>query len=173
LVVRGLFVGRFQPLHWGHIEVIRWALKRVDELIIVIGSAQYSHTLRNPFTAGERVEMVRLGLRDAGVDIDRTYIIPLPDIEMNHVWPRYVELMVPRFNVVIARNPLVVRLFLEYGYEVLEPPAFSRAEYSATHIRELMLRGDSSWRKLVPPSVAKFIEEIGGVERLRMIASSD
>ncbi|ABM81381.1 nicotinamide-nucleotide adenylyltransferase [Hyperthermus butylicus] len=173
MVYRGLFVGRFQPLHWGHIEVIRWALERVDELIIAIGSAQESHTVKNPFTAGERIEMVRLGLRDAGISADKVYIVPILDIEMNHVWPRYVELMVPRFSVVVARNPLVVRLFEEYGYKVLEPPAFSRSEYSATHIRELMLRGDNSWRNLVPPSVARFIDEIKGVDRLRAIASHD
>ena len=166
-------MGRFQPVHWGHVEVIRWSLERLDELVIVIGSAQFSHTLKNPFTAGERVEMVRLALRDAGIDSGRVYIIPIPDIEMNHVWPRYVELMVPRFSVVVSRNPLVVRLFEEYGYRVLQPPAFSRAEYSATHIRELMLRGDESWRRLVPPSVARFIDEIRGVERLRIIAQHD
>ncbi|RLG88911.1 MAG: nicotinamide-nucleotide adenylyltransferase, partial [Thermoprotei archaeon] len=25
-VIRGVYPGRFQPIHWGHIEVIKWAL---------------------------------------------------------------------------------------------------------------------------------------------------
>ncbi|KSW11683.1 nicotinamide-nucleotide adenylyltransferase [Pyrodictium occultum] len=170
---RGLFVGRFQPPHWGHIEVIKWCLDRVDELVVVVGSAQESHTLRNPFTAGERIEMLRLGLRDAGVDASRIMIIPVPDIAMNHVWPRYLELLLPRFHVVFTRNPLVERLFTEYGYPVEAPPAFSRREYSATRIRELMLMGDESWRMLVPPSVARFIDEVKGVERLTTISRRD
>ncbi|MBP1357507.1 MAG: adenylyltransferase/cytidyltransferase family protein, partial [Sulfolobus sp.] len=41
---RGLYPGRFQPFHLGHLSVIKWALERVNELIILIGSAQESHT---------------------------------------------------------------------------------------------------------------------------------
>ncbi|HDM88409.1 MAG TPA: nicotinamide-nucleotide adenylyltransferase, partial [Candidatus Bathyarchaeota archaeon] len=41
---RGLFIGRFQPPHLGHLHAIKQALEECDELIIVIGSSQYSHT---------------------------------------------------------------------------------------------------------------------------------
>ncbi|MFB0514560.1 MAG: adenylyltransferase/cytidyltransferase family protein, partial [Candidatus Bathyarchaeia archaeon] len=41
MVKRGLFVGRFQPIHKGHVKAISDILKQVDELVIVIGSAQY------------------------------------------------------------------------------------------------------------------------------------
>ena len=59
LVNRGLYVGRFQPFHLGHLGAIKEVLKEVDELAIVIGSAQYSHNPSNPFTAGERLVMIR------------------------------------------------------------------------------------------------------------------
>ncbi len=173
IVRRGLFVGRFQPPHWGHIEVIRWCMRHVDELIIVIGSAQESHTIKNPFTAGERIEMLRLALRDSGIDVSHVYLVPVQDIAMNFVWPRYIELLVPRFQVVFSRNPLVVRLFNEYGYRIIEPPSFSRDEYSATHVRNLMLSGNDEWRRLVPPSVASYIDSIKGVERIQRIAMKD
>ncbi len=173
MVVRALYPGRFQPIHWGHISVVKWALERVDELIIVIGTAQESHTISNPFTAGERVLMVREGLRDAGVDISRVFIIPVPDILMNAAWISYVSIYVPPYRYGVARNPLVVRLFKEAGYEVLIPPAYDREIYSSTKIRLMMLRGDDSWRKLVPPSVARVIDEIRGVERIREISGRD
>ena len=35
---RGLIVGRFQPPHRGHLEIIKKIMKEVDELIIVVGS---------------------------------------------------------------------------------------------------------------------------------------
>jgi nicotinamide-nucleotide adenylyltransferase len=66
-VKRGLYVGRFQPFHNGHLDAIKYALNSVDELVIVIGSAQYSHHSHNPFTAGERLTMVRRALDEAGV----------------------------------------------------------------------------------------------------------
>jgi nicotinamide-nucleotide adenylyltransferase len=173
MVVRGVYPGRFQPIHWGHVNVIRWALEKVDELVIVIGTAQESHTIANPFTAGERVVMVREALKDAKVDLSRVYIIPVPDILMNVVWVKYVAMYVPPFRFGVARNPLVVRLFKEAGYEVLIPPAYSREVYSSTRIRSMMIIGDERWRELVPPSTIKFIDEIKGVERIREIAGRD
>ena len=71
MVTRGLFVGRFQPFHLGHLAAIKYVLKKVDELVIVIGSAQYSHRRNNPFTAGERLVMVRKALEEAGVDCSK------------------------------------------------------------------------------------------------------
>jgi len=53
--MRGLLVGRMQPVHLGHLQVIRRILDEVDEVIIGVGSAQLSHTIKDPFTAGERV----------------------------------------------------------------------------------------------------------------------
>ncbi len=161
--------GRFQPPHWGHFKLFRWSLERFDEVIIVVGSAQKSHTLTNPFTAGERIEMIRLGLVDTGLPLDRFIIVPVPDIETNFAWPRWVEMLVPAFDCVVTGNALVDRLFREYGYCVVNPPLFERETYSATRVRRLMLEG-GEWRKLVPESVARYIEMINGVERLKSIA---
>ena len=61
-----LIIGRFQPLHNGHLEVIRKVASECDRMIIGIGSAQYSHLTDNPFTAGERYLMVSETLRDEG-----------------------------------------------------------------------------------------------------------
>ncbi len=171
--MRAVYAGRFQPIHYGHVNVIKWALERVDELIVVIGTAQESHTVVNPFTAGERLLMVKLALKEEGVDLDRVYIVPVPDILMNSVWVHYLAMYVPKFKFGVARNPLVVRLFREAGYEVLIPPPYNRGEYSSTRIRRLMLSNDPAWKDLIPKSVVEFIDEIRGVERLRQIIGVD
>jgi len=46
----GLIIGRFQPFHNGHLYAIKNALKKVDELVIAIGSSQYVNTEDNPFS---------------------------------------------------------------------------------------------------------------------------
>ncbi|HIQ38838.1 MAG TPA: nicotinamide-nucleotide adenylyltransferase, partial [Methanothermococcus okinawensis] len=56
--MRGFLIGRWQPFHKGHLSIIEEISKEVDELIIGIGSAQKSHTLNDPFTAGERIMMI-------------------------------------------------------------------------------------------------------------------
>ena len=58
-MTRALFVGRFQPFHYGHLHAIEKILEECDELVLVVGSAQMSHEHDNPFTAGERIEMIR------------------------------------------------------------------------------------------------------------------
>ncbi len=50
---------------------------------------------------------------------------------------------------------------------------YRREIYSGTAIRRMILAGDEGWRRLVPPSVASVIEEIGGIERLRNVSQGD
>lgn len=58
----GVLIGRFQPLHLGHLHTIERAIDEVDELVIVIGSAKTARNLRNPFIAVERREMIESAL---------------------------------------------------------------------------------------------------------------
>ncbi len=179
--MRAFFIGRFQPCHLGHVEVLRDVLKEVDELIIGIGSAQESHTLENPFTAGERMLMVSTVIDELIEDmlkrgeIDRrkkVYVVPLEDIYRNSLWVSHVLSMVPPFEVVYSNNPLVIRLFREAGIEVRKTKLYKRVDYQGTEIRKKMIEGDE-WKKCVPDCVVRIVEEVGGVERIREIANRD
>jgi nicotinamide-nucleotide adenylyltransferase len=167
--MRGLYIGRFQPYHLGHQAVIHKIAGEVDEIIIVVGSAQVSHTLENPFTAGERMTMICSALEDLR---DRCYIIPLADVDRNAVWVSHVVSMTPAFDLVYSNNPLVVELFTEEGIEVRGPPMYGRESYSGTAIRKLMVEG-GDWRSLVPEKVASAIAEFRGAERLVNISRND
>ena len=43
-----VFIGRFEPFHIGHKQVIEKALTLADEVIILVGSANQPRTLKNP-----------------------------------------------------------------------------------------------------------------------------
>lgn len=172
MINRGLYVGRFQPFHIGHLDAIKDVLKKIDELVIVIGSAQYSHTLNNPFTAGERLVMIRNALQEANVDLSKIWIVPVPDVHLHMLWVSAVEGYTPKFKVLYSNEPLTRRLFMEAGYDVENIKLFERQMYSSTLVRERMLIGDS-WSSLVPKSVAEFISKIDGVNRLRDLARTD
>ncbi|NOJ30155.1 MAG: nicotinamide-nucleotide adenylyltransferase, partial [Nitrososphaeraceae archaeon] len=51
---RCLIAGRFQPFHLGHLELVKQAKINFKEIIIVIGSSQFNHLFKDPFTSGER-----------------------------------------------------------------------------------------------------------------------
>ena len=172
MVNRGFYVGRFQPFHLGHLGAIKAVLKEVDELVIVIGSAQYSHNINNPFTAGERLVMIRRALLEAKVDYSKLWVVPVPDVHLHMLWVSAVEGYTPKFNVCYSNEPLTQRLFMEAGYPVKSIPLFDRKLYMSTIVREKMLKGDS-WTELVPKSVADFINEIDGVNRLRDLARTE
>lgn len=172
MLKRGLFVGRFQPFHFGHLQAIRDVLKEVDELVIVIGSAQHSHNLDDPFTAGERLVMVRKALDEVGLDSARVWVVPVPDVHLHMMWVSAVEGYAPKFDVVYSNEPLTRRLFMEAGYEVKSIRFHKRKVYSSTEVRERLLNGES-WERLVPKSVAEFVKKIDGVNRLRDLAKSD
>jgi nicotinamide-nucleotide adenylyltransferase len=56
---------------------------------------------------------------------------------------------------------------------VVKSPKFSKKEeYNGTEIRNLMASG-RKWKHLVPPAVAKVVEDVGGLERMRALARSD
>jgi nicotinamide-nucleotide adenylyltransferase len=167
--IRGFLVGRFQPFHSGHQQLVESIATEIDELVIGIGSADASHTVRNPFTAGERMVMISNVLADIDV---QTYVVPLEDIERNAVWVSHVESMCPPFDVVYSNNPLVIRLFDEADYEVRDSQMIDRGRLRGTRIREQIIDGEQ-WKDRVPQAVVDAIAEIDGVERLRTIADTD
>ena len=166
---RGFLVGRFQPFHSGHQQLVEGIAEEVDELVIGIGSADASHTVRNPFTAGERMVMISNVMADIDV---QTYVVPLEDIDRNAVWVSHVESMCPPFDVVYSNNPLVIRLFGEANYEVRDSRMIDRGRLRGTRIRERIIDG-AAWKDRVPEAVVGAIAEIDGVQRLRTIADSD
>lgn len=168
--MRGLLIGRYQPFHKGHLEVLKEVLDKCDELIIGIGSAQESHTLENPFTAGERIEMIRRCLSKK--DRARTIIIPLPDINRYAIWVSHVRSQVPPFDIAFTNNPLTKSLFEEKGFKVRPMRIYDRDKYSGTEIRRRMMEGDK-WESLVPKQIVPYLKKLNGAERLKATTVKD
>lgn len=166
---RGFYIGRFQPYHEGHQYVLEQIAKECDEIIIGIGSAQLSHTIDNPFTAGERVLMITRSLTTLTCPF---YVIPIEDIKRNALWVAHVLSMTPPFDLCYSSNPLVVRLFEEAEITVKSPAMYERKTHSGTEIRRRMLN-NKPWKPLVPPAVVDVLKEIDGVTRLKQVARDD
>jgi nicotinamide-nucleotide adenylyltransferase len=168
-MVRGFYIGRFQPYHGGHDRVVDAVAGEVDELVVGVGSADASHTVENPFTAGERTVMVRGALADRDL---RVHVVPLQDIDRNALWVSHVRSLCPPFEVAYSNNPLVRRLLSEAGVEVRGTEMYERDTLEGTTIRERMREGEP-WRHLVPDPVVDAVEEVDGVARLRQVAGED
>ena len=168
-MIRGFYIGRFQPYHEGHHRMVERITEDVDELVLGVGSADVSHSTHDPFTAGERIMMITKALAEFDLV---TYVVPIEDIDRNSVWVSHVTSMCPRFNVAYSNNPLVIQLFEEAGVPVRQSSMFHREVLEGTQIRERMIAGED-WQELVPNVVAETIEGIDGVARLQHLDGSD
>lgn len=82
-------IGRLQPIHAGHLAVLRQALARARRVLLLLGSAGAAPSARNPWSWTERAEMVRACLPEAG---EALAIRPLPDRLYNDdAWIRGVQ----------------------------------------------------------------------------------
>lgn len=170
---RALTIARFQPLHLDHYRAIqRMKEDGYEEVIIGLGSAECSYTMRNPFECRERIEMVHSVLKDEG--FKHYFIIPIRDIGDNDLWATHVVRLVPEFEMLYSTNPLVIRLFKNLGYRVVDDVLAVEGSnrISGAMIREMIARGDEKWKELVPRQVYEKILEFDCVERIKELYSA-
>jgi bifunctional NMN adenylyltransferase/nudix hydrolase len=98
-----VFIGRFQPCHKAHLQVIRQAYKEAKTLIMVIGSARAARNIKNPFTYDERVELISSCLTPE--ELARTRFVPARDYHYSDTnWVTEVQ---QRVNAITGSNPSV------------------------------------------------------------------
>lgn len=99
----GLFIGRFQPMHEGHIHAIKEAASQVDLLCILVGSVNLCRSIKNPWKYNERYDLIYTKLYEN--DINNIYIIPLNDYMYNDdLWVSDIHNIVETYSL---KNPIL------------------------------------------------------------------
>jgi len=164
-----VMIGRYQPFHLGHLELVRQVLDENDEIIILIGSSQANFTLKNPFTAGERVWMIRDSLIESKIDLSRVFLVNVTDEENNVKWFSNIKSVSPPFNVLYTGNNFVRTLLKRETIIIKKPKLIEGNLLKGSVIRKLILEDNTKWQELVSKSVIKIFKEIDAVERIRNI----
>ena len=121
---RAIFIGRYQPYHWGHIELINQKLNSGIPALILVRDIQPDE--KNPFTTQQTVDMIKKYHQFKGDDVE---VMIIPDIE----------------SVNFGRG---------VGYEINEyTPPDNIGFISATKIRESIKNGDDTWKNMVDESI--------------------
>ncbi|MHA1935366.1 MAG: nicotinamide-nucleotide adenylyltransferase [Candidatus Thorarchaeota archaeon] len=172
ITMRSAFIGRFQPIHKGHIHTIKQIIEKGEDLVIVIGSSQYSHTPDNPFTGGERVMFMKKAIMDEKLPAERIDIVPLADINIHPLWVAHMLSFIPYIDKAYSHNPLVRSLLEDAGVKVDSTKLLERSSYSSRHVRDLIRWGNSEWEQLIPEGVVKLIKKHGLDERIREVGET-
>lgn len=167
-----LFIGRFQPFHLGHLDAIHQALEKNNILYIGIGSANENYLPQNPFTTGERIQMIKAALDEAGIRPEKYMIIPIPNINNYELWPSHVEQYLPPFETLYTCSEIVKTLFENENSKRKHPWKIvtlkKRKNISSTIVRAAMLK-NSAWEKKVPPAVTKLLKTWQAETRLKAV----
>ena len=173
-MVRGLMMGRFQPFHLGHLDLARQILDECDEVIICITSSQFNYLEKDPFTAGERIEMIHDSLKEeSSVELNKCFITSIENQFNIATWASYLQSALPHFDKVYSGNDYVSMLLSDSGIHVVKPAFLDRTQYNATRIRSMITSGDENWKDSVPNAVYKFLTKINAQNRLKVISKSD
>lgn len=160
-----LFVGRFQPFHLGHLDVVKKILENNERVIIVIGSAEKNFLPDNPFTAGERFQLIDEALKEAKIPAEKYCIIPVRNVNNYALWVNHINCYIPPYTHLFTGSEIVKACYEgkyhrpheknKNGPEIIQLKRVLKI--SATKVREEILK-KKNWQKLVPHAVAKLLK---------------
>jgi cytidyltransferase-like protein len=124
-----IFIGRYQPYHYGHINLIQQKLDVGIPALIMVRDIEPDE--KNPFTTQQTVDMIEKYHQSKGDDVK---VMIIPDIE----------------SVNYGRG---------VGYEINEfTPTEEIGFISATKIRKSIKNGHEEWKKMVDKSIQYDVE---------------
>jgi bifunctional NMN adenylyltransferase/nudix hydrolase len=161
-----VFIGRFQPLHNAHLEIIKRATALTDHLIVVAGSAAQPRTYKNPFSSHERAVMIKQATQGLSMFVD---VEENPDTMYNdQAWAVRVQALVAKHTQPVDRIGIIghkkddssfyLDMFPQWSFEEVE----SIEPLDATDIRELYFKRDVNMKFIkgvVPDSTFEFLEK--------------
>lgn len=172
----GVVLGRFQPLHLGHMEYLLAARAKADKLVIGItnpdssaliydeADQRRSRSENNPFSYFDRYQMVASSLFELGWSLNDFIIVPASINKPQEMRPYLPPTSVTTVYITVydewgERKADLVR---EVGYSVSVLWRRDRDDRltSGTDIRKAMRLGEP-WRELVPSAVARYLDQSG------------
>jgi bifunctional NMN adenylyltransferase/nudix hydrolase len=157
-----IVIGRFQPFHVAHQDLIQHSLSLADKVIVILGSARSASDVKNPFTPAMREEMIRACFP---VDNKRLIFAAVRDYPYNdHVWTTEIQNVVNEeiddekdAKVAIVgffkdRSSYYLNLFPQWSFEEFY------CKINATEIREKYFVESDDWKTQVPNSIATQLE---------------
>jgi cytidyltransferase-like protein len=163
--------GRFQPFHNGHLEYLRGAAERSDEIWIGITNPDPARVKpepsdperhlpeSNPFSYAERLLMAKAAASDLGLDPRAVHAIPFP-VNEPELWPAYVPAGVTQYLRLFSEwGGTKLDRLREAGYEVVILDEGAEKQVSGADVRAAM-RDGRDWQSLVPSGVAAVLRNL-------------
>ncbi len=159
-----VLIGRFQPLHNAHLEIIKRCTALTDHLVVIVGSSKQPRTYKNPFTFEERAQMIRNAA--AGLSLNVHVEANIDTIYNDQAWAVRVQGIMSKYRCLGRKDAIIghkkdgssfyLDMFPQWDYvnvEKIEP-------LGATDIRDLYFKRDANMRFIhgvVPETTFNFL----------------
>lgn len=170
---KGIYFGRFQPMHLAHLQKVRQILGNFENLELTIGIADWKGVPnKNNFLSGsEAVAIARLSLDEAGLYSVKACPVGLnPEKSLKETIKTVFDK--EYFNYVFSGSDKTLeacRSLLDNGYNMNIVDLLDNGEgVRATDLREWMLTGEATWKNFISPRAVEFISnpELNLIQRL-------
>jgi bifunctional NMN adenylyltransferase/nudix hydrolase len=171
-----VLIGRFQPFHNAHLEIIKRATALTDNLVIITGSAAQPRTYKNPFTSAERARMIKAAT--GGLSLNIHIEENIDTMYNDQAWAVRVQSIVSRYRILGTKTAIIghkkdessfyLDMFPQWEYvdvEEIEP-------LSAVNIRDLFFNwtfNSNFIKNVVPQSTYDFLMEFRKTEEFAQI----
>jgi len=159
-----ILIGRFQPFHNAHHALLKEALRLGEEVVVVVGSARVARSIKNPWSAEDRINMIKSTMSQE--ELDRTYFVELGDYLYNDtIW--VTDLQQKIYNVAgdsdkvaivghqYDRSSYYLDLFPQWDF--VNVPHMDEHPH-ATEIRMMYFTGNYEYAKHLPVNVASQLD---------------
>jgi cytidyltransferase-like protein len=185
----GMVLGRFQPLHFGHMEYLEAARKRSSHLVIGItnpdkdalihdsADPKRSHPGNNPFSYFDRQQMISASLAESGWNYEDFSIVPASinkpqDMKSYLPPPVCTTVYITVYDRWGDRKAELIGN-LGYAVDILWRRDPKDRLTRGTDVREMIRSGNGAWRELVPRAVSRYLDESGWTRTLSDKSASE
>lgn len=166
----GIVIGRFQPFHLAHQNLIQHSLSLAEKVICILGSARSASDVKNPFTPAMREEIIRACFPN---DAQHLIFRAVRDYPYNdHVWTAEVQNVVGEITetdektdarIAIVgffkdRSSYYLNLFPQWNFEEFYCSDKKLLNLNASNIREKFFAESEDWKEFLPPQVATALD---------------
>lgn len=163
-----VYIGRFQPIHTAHVEIIKRACAMAEQLVIVVGSAKQPRTYKNPWTSQERETMINAAVEDIDTQGCKVFVEHNIDTIYNdQAWAVRVQGIVSKYRTLGSKVGIIGHDKDESTFYLSMFPQWERVEVplieplNATDIRDLYFRADANIKfiqTVLPKATALFLK---------------
>lgn len=168
--MRGLYPGRFQPFHIGHVRVVASILDLFPFVSLNIGVADWQGSLnKSLFLKGiEAKSVVDATLSDTGISLGVLQVPISPGESLETTIARFVKQQ--DIQIIFSGSDTTLeacgRLVRE-GLKLTVVRIIDKEEgIRGTNLRRMILEGSSEWRRYMTKSAANILESFNPRQRL-------